>query len=273
MKKEGKVTNISGKYNAAVERNENVLGAKIAEARKQMRWNQAALTEILKEYGVSLSTGAVGKWETGETVPSAYQFLAVCAALGMEDSLSFYHRDHSPELNEEGMRKVREYKEDLISSGRYSPRTEETFPAAPAVLCEMPVAYLAAAAGTGNWLDDNEAYEMMSFPEDEIPKGAELGIRISGDSMEPAYHDGQIVWVKKCSELNVGDVGIFLYDGKAFIKQYGEQEPEKEFLDEYTDHYGTVHKQPVLYSCNAAKYSPIVINPYSTFRICGRVLG
>ncbi|MBQ3803672.1 MAG: hypothetical protein II845_08265, partial [Oscillospiraceae bacterium] len=80
MKKEGKITNISGKYNAAVERNENVLGAKIAEARKQMRWNQVALTEILKEYGVSLSTGAVGKWETGETVPSAYQFLAVCAA-------------------------------------------------------------------------------------------------------------------------------------------------------------------------------------------------
>ena len=117
MKKEGKITNISGKYNAAVERNENVLGAKIAEARKQMRWNQAALTEILKEYGVSLSTGAVGKWETGETVPSAYQFLAVCAALGMEDSLSFYHMDHSPELNEEGMRKVRDYKDDLISSG------------------------------------------------------------------------------------------------------------------------------------------------------------
>ena len=48
MKKEGKVTSISGKYNAAVERNENVLGAKIAEARKQMRWNQVALTEILK---------------------------------------------------------------------------------------------------------------------------------------------------------------------------------------------------------------------------------
>ena len=31
---------------------------------------------------------------------------------------------------------------------------------------------------------------MISFPEDKVPDGADFGIRVSGDSMEPVYHDG-----------------------------------------------------------------------------------
>ena len=29
-----------------------------------------------------------------------------------------------------------------------------------------------------------------------VPAGAEFGIYVSGDSMEPRYHSGQIVWVR-----------------------------------------------------------------------------
>ena len=257
------------KYNAAGERERNAVGARIAEARNAKNWNLGKLTEGLKACGVNLTKAAVNKWETGETVPNIYQFLAVTALLGMDDRLGSYREDASQELNQEGLRKLEEYRRDLVSSGNYRPAEK---PKPVSQFREIAVAYMPAAAGTGNWLDDTEAYEMVSVPAQEIPKGAELGIRISGDSMEPVFHDGQIVWVQRCSQLNVGEVGIFSYDNQAYIKVYGEQPPEEDVRELYTDSYGAMRRQPVLHSYNSPKYSPIVISPYSPFRIFGRVL-
>jgi len=38
--------------------------------------------------------------------------------------------------------------------------------------------------------------------------------------MEPRYVDKQIVWVQPCEELREGEIGVFYYDGAAYIKQY-----------------------------------------------------
>ena len=164
-------------YNALRERGENTVGLRIAEARSARNWSLAQLTAMLQNSGVKLTKAAVNKWETGETVPNVYQFLAVAALLGMDERLGAYRADCPPELNPEGLRKLAEYRQDLISSGNYRPEPKPLKPAVP--LREMAVACMPAAAGTGNWLDDTEAYDSMSFPADEIPKGAELGIRIS----------------------------------------------------------------------------------------------
>ena len=74
------------------------------------------------------------------------------------------------------------------------------------------------------WMRGN--FEMVSFPESSIPDGAEFGVRVSGDSMEPVYHDGQIVWVQRCETLRTGEVGVMIYDGQGYIKAYAEQEPD-----------------------------------------------
>ena len=267
-KNEKAVTN-GDKYNAGTERLENVIGSKIAAARKTRGWNLSVFADSLREYGVDLTKGAISKWETGETVPNTYQFLAACAALDMDDHLSSYRRNHVPELNEEGLQKVEQYRHDLICSGNYRPIRK----AGKLIrTIDMPIADMPAAAGTGNLLDDIVHYELVSFPEDQVDPRADVGIRVSGDSMEPVYHDGQTVWVKKCETLREGEVGIFIYDGNAYIKVYGEQEPDEQFLDEYTDSYGTVHPQPVLISYNSDKYDPIEVSPYCSFKIFGKVL-
>ena len=259
-----------GRYNAAEERAGNAVGSRIAGARKSKGMNLAAFTETLKDYGVELTKAAVGKWETGETVPNVYQFLAACTALDMDDRISFYRNDFVPELNEEGLKKVEQYRHDLISSGNYRPALKiEQF----IRYIDMPVADLPAAAGTGNYLDESEYCEMISFPEDRVNPRADIGIRVSGDSMEPVYHDGQIVWVEKCEMLRTGETGIFFYDNRVYIKVYGEQEPDEDVKEVFTDSYGTVRRQPVLISYNSEKYDPIVVSPYAPFRIYGRVLG
>ena len=93
------------KYNAAGERERNAVGARIAEARNAKNWNLGKLTEGLKACGVNLTKAAVNKWETGETVPNIYQFLAVTALLGMDDRLGSYREDasHSGEIAGNGL--------------------------------------------------------------------------------------------------------------------------------------------------------------------------
>ena len=70
-------------YNAKEEKEHNVIGARIAEARKKRGMTLADLSLRLESLGVKVSRGAASKWETGETVPNAYQLIAVFNALGI----------------------------------------------------------------------------------------------------------------------------------------------------------------------------------------------
>ena len=268
MKKEGKVTPISAaKYDAAKEKEENVVGQRIAEARKKKGMSIVAFSEYMANFGVKISSGGAGKWETGYSIPNAYQLIAICTALDIQDQLPFFIGDYTPTLNDEGERKVAEYNADLVASGKYRPSPKQS---SAIRLVECPVYDMPVSAGTGNFLDDGR-YEMVSVPENMLPSGTDFGVRVTGDSMEPMYHDGQIVWVKECAQVHVGEVGIFIYDGDGFIKVYDEQEPEEDRAEEFTDSYGMVHLQPVLVSLNE-KYPPREIETGKYFKTVGRVL-
>ena len=255
------------RYNAERERKANIVGKRIAEARSAKKLSLSAFAELLTEYGVSVGRSAVYKWETGVTIPSAYQLLAVCQALDIEDELPYFMSCcKRAGLNMEGQEKLREYRELLASSECFR-RVEEI---ADVPYIEMPVSRLAASAGTGSFLDEG-AFEQTRVPASEVPEGAAFGVRVSGDSMEPVYHDGQIVWVQPCDHLRVGEVGIFTYDGEGYIKVYGTQMPDEEHREAYTRSDGTLSPQPVLISYNA-KYPPRVVSVDMGFQIVGRVL-
>ncbi len=254
-------------YNAVKEKEENVVGRRIAEARKRGGFTLTAFAEYLEGLGVNVTRTAASKWETGETVPNAYQMIAIFSTLGAEDSISSLTGNYIPPLNEKGMAKLEEYKADLIASGKYRPLPKVT---SMIRYIEMPVSNLAVSAGTGAFLDEGN-FEMVNFPETSVPSGADFGVRVAGDSMEPVYHDGQIVWVQKCESLRVGEVGVFVCDGEGFLKAYSEEEPPEDMIDDLIDSDGVVRPLPVLISYNQA-YPPRVIPPHSQLQIVGRVL-
>ncbi len=252
-------------YNAAKDRECNYIGNQIRAARKSMKLSLEQLSQILMGYGVDIGRVAVNKWEKGISIPSAYQLLAVCAALHLEDGFDYFvSNTKRPLLNAEGRRKVKEYREDLIASGKY----REVPPVLEIRYLDMPVSDLPVSAGTGAFLDEGN-FEMVSFPESSIPDGAEFGVRVSGDSMEPVYHDGQIVWVQRCETLRTGEVGVMIYDGQGYIKAYAEQEPDDP--EAYLSSDGVRRMQPVMVSYNKA-YAPKPASPELEFRIVGRVL-
>jgi len=255
------------RYNAEEARARNIVGRRIAEARRAGNLSLASLGRLLSEYGVSISAAGISKWEVGGSLPSAYQLLSVCHALGIEDGLSYFSGEElRPLLNGEGMKKVSEYRLDLIASGKYRPQQAD----GAIRYIEMPVSSLPASAGTGAFLD-GDTFDMVSFPEPEVPEDAEFGLQVSGDSMEPVYHDGQIVWVQRCSAVSPGEVGIFIYDGSGYIKVYGEQVPEEGDREAFTDSSGSLHMQPMMISYNKA-YDPRPVSPEAEFQVVGRVV-
>ena len=252
-------------YDAAAEAEQNLIGRRIAEGRKFLGLSLTEFQSLLRDYGVEVGTSGISKWEHGRSIPNSYQLIAIAHALHVDTDLSFFTGSCTQDqLNQKGILKLQEYRQDLIASGRY-----RKAPVQPRYR-EMPVSSLAASAGTGQFLDE-ENFELVAFPETSIPAGAEFGIRVSGDSMEPVYHDGQIVWVETCDQLHVNEVGIFVYDGEGFIKVYSEQRPDDSEAEIFTDSYGVLHMQPVLVSYNA-NYEPRVVSPHTNFQIIGRVL-
>lgn len=249
---------MAGKYRAEIERALNMIGCRIQEQRKRLGWNQSRLAQELSLYGVETQKSSISKWEKGEAVPNAYIFIALCHALRITSGLEVFNADYKPALNEEGLHKLHEYEKDLIATGLYAPPLT-VIPSNVIQFREMPFPLQPASAGTGNYLDSTTV-EMISFPVDSIPPNADFGMHVSGDSMEPVYPDGSVVWIHECCELSSGDVGVFVYDGCSYIKVYSETyDPESEF------------QTPVLLSYNK-RYDPIVVHPDLSFCIVGKVI-
>lgn len=225
------------------------LGELISRRRKELGLNQAQLAAGLNALGFQLSNQAVSKWENGSTLPNARQFLALCDVLSVDDIRGvFSGRGEGllAGLDREGRKLVMDYVYLLRSSGQYS--ADKTGPA----LRSLPLYSLPVSAGTGQFLD-GEDYEMVEVGK-EVPEGANFGVRVAGDSMEPRFHDGQVIWVRQQRSLMTGEIGIFLYDGSAYLKQLVAGEDRM-----------------VLHSLNP-RYDDIVISPELPLRVLGKVL-
>ncbi|MBQ9796449.1 MAG: helix-turn-helix domain-containing protein [Clostridia bacterium] len=85
----------------------------------------------------------------------------------------------------------------------------------PITLYELPV-----SAGVGVYLDEADAAS-INIPDNEKTADADYALRISGNSMEPKYHDGDILLVRYADSVDVGELGIFLLDGSGFFKVFG----------------------------------------------------
>lgn len=106
------------------------------------------------------------------------------------------------------------------------------------------------SAGTGQYLNDVRV-ERIELP---VDIDADFVIPIKGDSMEPDYHDGDLVFIQTSVDLNNGVIGVFNYNGDAFIKQL--------VIDK---------DQAYLHSLNPA-YKDMPITPETDFRIIGEVV-
>lgn len=83
--------------------------------------------------------------------------------------------------------------------------------------------YQPASAGTGIYLGPDE-FETIYVQENPLTRKASFGVPVSGDSMEPDYHDGDVLLVERADDIKIGEVGVFTIDGDGYVKQRGDGE-------------------------------------------------
>ena len=76
------------------------------------------------------------------------------------------------------------------------------------------------SAGIGTYLDD-ERREQKEIIDSDLADKADFILRIDGDSMEPKYHSGEYVFVKKQDAVDIGQICIYYVDGNGYMKKYG----------------------------------------------------
>ena len=79
---------------------------------------------------------------------------------------------------------------------------------------------LPVSAGPGQYLEDGTA-EFITIPHTAKTADADFALRISGNSMEPKYHDGDVVLVENCDSVEPGETAIFILDGTGYVKVFG----------------------------------------------------
>ena len=115
---------------------------------------------------------------------------------------------------------------------------------------ELPLYEMPVSAGVGISLDE-ESTMTISVRSTPSSREADFALRISGNSMEPRYHDGDILLVQEVDTLEYGDPGIFILNGCGFFKIYcGDR----------------------LRSLNE-EYGDILLRDFDDARIAGKVIG
>lgn len=222
--------------------------------------NQKELCDYLK-----LDKSAVTSWKNGSSKSYRKYLIEIAEFFNVSIDYLVYGKEKNISLPDDELELLTYYKKipekekiKLISRAEtiadiYKEQVEEQIDRKKriTVTTTLKVYSIAAGAGVSIPFSKDDDYTIMQFPQFDVPTNATCGIYINGESMEPKYPDGCLVWVKETQDVNYGDVVIAILNGEPFCKVY---QPDG------------------LYSINE-EYSPILVSEYDNFFMFGKVLG
>jgi len=247
------------------------IGERVESIRKERGLRQ---TQLIKKAGVKLST--YGRLEHDGGDPLAITVLKVCGVLGVSmeylmtgkervDVHSLDNMTYEEVLILKKLRGMEEPKKTLIleileawqknKKKTRSIRTRANLPKDSTPI-EMRIYDVRVSAGLGFYLDNESTYEMRTFDADDVPAGADFGMRIAGESMAPTIEDGSVVWIKPMPAVENRQIGIFILNNELLCKELRIDPAENKIR---------------LHSHNPA-YKPIGITEDDAFGTVGRVL-
>ena len=239
----------------------NILGSSIKEVRKSKKLTQKKLAELTGFKQNTISNHENGNRQLDEKDIRIYAQALEVSPQYLFDLAKPSSIDTSPttspiqsiydELKPPRQAKVLTYAEKQLDEQRNEEEMKKNEVSEKVVqLYGYDYYDHATSAGTGQYLNDVRV-ERIELP---VDVDADFVIPIKGDSMEPDYQDGDLVFIQTSVDLNDGVIGVFNYNGEAYIKQL--------VIDE---------DQAYLHSLNP-EYKDMPITPETDFRIIGEVV-
>lgn len=72
------------------------------------------------------------------------------------------------------------------------------------------------SAGTGEQIFDEPQFKVAV--KGDVPIH-DLALQVNGNSMEPMFHDKEVIFIEKTYEIKNGQIGVFIIDGEAYVKK------------------------------------------------------
>ena len=216
----------------------HAIGKRIKYFRMQKGMDQK---DIAQQVGIS--TYAVSSWESGRTRPDLSILPQLCDFLGI--TLYDLYGIEAPvdRLSEKEKQLLSAYRalsdghqhvvDHLLESLKEAEITEKCPDLTILILCDKQL-----AAGFDSGAEFEDAGETIYLYTSELIRQADLVFPVSGNSMEPEYHDGDLVLVQRypgCPELQYGEIGAFIIGNSTYIKVY-----EKDGLHSLNKRYKTM---------------------------------
>lgn len=219
-------------------------GEKIKEARKQRKLTQKQLADL-----IGAAHNSVSDWENNKNKPDPDTIELLCGALKItpnyllastEDDFSPKEKSfmkkyrfistHSPDgssvvdtvLDREyaiatQLKEQAEYikKHQTNTNGNNEPNIDMRL---------INYYYRVASAGTGQIIFDMPPTKRIEIPNTLEYRKVDYAIGVNGNSMEPTFHDGDMLLVEMTEDIEIGDIGIFRVDNESYVKKLGKTE-------------------------------------------------
>lgn len=234
------------------------IGLKIKEFRDQRGLTQKELADLIE-----MGNTTIANYEKGFRTPKKNTLFKIANALNVTIDDLFPILKQSDNSIIESVEEIlsqldpEPYQRNVLTCAERQLEEQKQAKKKLAEVHDIVVEYVAynyydqpVSAGTGQYLNEVQI-ETIQLP---VKVDADFVCPIYGDSMEPDYKSGDYVFVKLTVELPSGTVGVFDYEGEAYIKQLV-IEKDKAYLRSFNK-----------------KYKDIPINSDSDFRIIGKVV-
>ena len=195
---------------------------------------------------VGISSNAVSNWENGRARPDFSVVPKLCETLeitlyelyGIDNPLNTYTAKEQTLINDyRGLNQGHQLTVDnLITCLKNAEFVGESPEVVKLIFCEKELA--AGFDGGAEFEDQGEPIYLYPHTNNAI-RQADLVFTVNGDSMEPEFHDGDMVLVEKypgCPELQFGEVGAFMIGNSTYIKVL-----EEDGLHSFNENYNTMH--------------------------------
>lgn len=199
----------------------------IKNLRQSHKLNQAEFGKI-----AGVTDKAVSSWENGTKDPrmghiqKIADYFGICKSDIIEDYplTADEHRlvDYYRNFNAAGKSKLLNEATDMSLLEKYkSNNSIQLLDKEPTIQIKHSV--YKVSAGPGFPLGEGDDWgEPIEVPDTPQTRKADFAITIDGDSMEPKFHSGDIILVKKQDSIDIGEIGVFRLDKEmGYLKKYG----------------------------------------------------
>lgn len=201
-----------------------VIGEKIKQYRLANGWTQQELgTKI------GMSKNAIGNYEKGFRSPKKNTMfdLAKAFSISIDDLFPPVQKDSASdiqsiydELEPNRQRKVITYAEKLRDEQKNEEEAKINEVSEAISLYQVEVVSETAAACGFNYGFGYEDTDRETIEVDEKPPRHDIATKVSGDSMQPVYQDGDILYlVDKGLTTYNGDLAVIAYGDRSYFKR------------------------------------------------------